>query len=138
MISAPEVLRCLDRPVVSLIKERATFLSDFWSLSSFFFMSPTTYDEKDARKIWKPESSSLMNDLVEVLDSIDDFSSQNIESLVKEWITSKEIGFGKIMQPLRLSLVGALRGPNLFDIMGLIGKDESISSIKNAITKLSG
>ena len=123
--------------VVSLIKERATFLSDFWSLTSFFFMSPTTYNEKDARKIWKPESSGLMNDLVEVLDSIDDFSSQNVESLVKEWITLKEIGFGKIMQPLRLSLVGALKGPHLFDIMGLIGKDETISSIKNAITKLS-
>ena len=78
-----------------------------------------------------------MNDLVEVLVSIDDFSSQNIETFVKEWITSEEIGFGKVMQPLRLSLVGALKGPHLFDIMGLIGKDETISSIKNAITKLS-
>ena len=56
---------------------------------------------------------------------------------LKIWITSEEIGFGKVMQPLRLSLVGALQGPNLFDIMGLIGKDETISSIKNAITKLS-
>ena len=123
--------------VVSLIKDRATFVSDLWDLSSFFFMSPTTYDEKVARKIWKPETGKLMNDLVEVLVSIDDFSSQNIETFVKEWITSEEIGFGKVMQPLRLSLVGALKGPHLFDIMGLIGKDETISSIKNAITKLS-
>ena len=123
--------------VVGLIKERATFLSDFWSLTSFFFMSPTSYSEKDARKIWKPETSELMNDLIELLDSIDDFSSQNIETLVKEWITSKEIGFGKIMQPLRLSLVGSLQGPHLFDIMGLLGKEETISSIKNAINKLS-
>jgi len=123
--------------VVNLMKERATFVSDFWSLGSFFFMSPTSYDEKSARKIWKPETNKLMNELVEVLDSIDDFSSHNIEALVKEWIKSKEIGFGKIMQPLRLSLVGAMHGPHLFDIMGLIGKDETISSIKNVITKFS-
>ncbi len=123
--------------VVSLIKERATFVSDLWTLSSFFFMSPTTFDEKVAGKIWKPETGNLMNDFIQLLDSIDDFSSQNIEPLVKEWITSKEIGFGKVMQPLRLSLVGALQGPSLFDVMGLIGKEETISSIENAITKFS-
>ncbi len=121
--------------VVSLIKERATFVSDLWNLSSFFFMGPTTFDEKVARKIWKPETGKLMSDLIELLDSIDDFSSQNIEPLVKEWITSKEIGFGKVMQPLRLSLVGALQGPNLFDVMGLIGKEETVSSIEKAIAK---
>ena len=76
-----------------------------------------------------------MNDFIKLLDSIDDFSSQNIEPLVKEWITSKEIGFGKVMQPLRLSLVGALQGPNLFDVMGLIGKEETVSSIEKAIAK---
>ena len=123
--------------VVGLIKERATFISDFWNLAGFFFMGPTSYDEKAARKIWKPETGELMNDLVEVLDSIDNFTSHNIETSIKEWITSKEIGLGKIMQPLRLSLVGAMQGPHLFDIMGLIGKEETISSVKNAITKLS-
>ena len=123
--------------VISLVKERATFVADFWDLSHFFFVTPTSYDEKAAKKSWKPETGQLMNDLIEVLSAIDDFSSQHVETTVKEWINSKEIGFGKVMQPLRLSLVGAMQGPHLFDIIGLIGKEETISSITRAIEKLS-
>ena len=122
--------------VVSLIKERATFVSDFWDLSSFFFETPTSYDEKASRKAWKPETSLLMQELVDVLLAINDFSSQNIESVVKEWITAKEIGFGKVMQPFRLSLVGAMKGPHLFDIASMIGKEETIKRIENAITNI--
>jgi len=123
--------------VISLIKERATFVSDFWSLGRFFFIAPTSYDEKAVKKQWKPETGLLMQQLIDVLESIEDFSSENVENRVKEWIVSKELSFGKVMQPLRLSLVGAMQGPHLFDIMGLIGKEETISSIENAIDKLS-
>jgi len=77
-----------------------------------------------------------MDELVTVLEEIKDFSSENIESVVKSWITSKEIGFGKVMQPFRLSLVGALKGPHLFDIATLIGKDETIKRIVTAGEKL--
>ncbi len=122
--------------VVSLIKERATFVTDFWDLSSFFFEAPTSFDEKASKKAWKPETGSLMLEFIEVIKTIDDFSSQNIETVVKKWITTKEIGFGKVMQPLRLSLVGAMKGPHLFDIMELIGKEESIDRIQNAIHQL--
>jgi len=73
---------------------------------------------------------------IPVISDIEDFSSENIEKEVKEWIASKEIGFGKIMQPLRLSLVGKLAGPHLFDIIAMIGKQETISRIENAIDKL--
>ena len=123
--------------VVSLIKERAVFVADFWSLSSFFFEAPSQYDEKASRKQWKPETGTLLDELVSIVSSIDDFSSQNIENIVKEWITKKEVGFGKVMQPLRLSLVGALKGPHLFDIIEMIGKEETITRIKNSITRLS-
>jgi len=67
---------------------------------------------------------------------VKDFSSKNIEDQVKNWITSNEIGFGKVMQPFRLSLVGALKGPHLFDICELIGKEETIARIQAAIDKL--
>lgn len=123
--------------VVSLIKERAGFVSDFWGLSSFFFEAPSQYDEKASRKQWKPDTGMLLDELISIISSIDDFSSLNIENVVKEWITRKEIGFGKIMPPLRLSLVGALKGPHLFDIIEMIGKKETISRIKNSITQLS-
>jgi glutamyl/glutaminyl-tRNA synthetase len=70
------------------------------------------------------------------LNNIEDFTSQNIETLLKEWMTTNEIGMGKVMQPLRLSLVGALKGPHLFDIIEMIGKEESIKRIEKAIEAL--
>ncbi len=119
--------------VVSLIKERAVFAADFWNLSDFFFQTPTEYDAKASKKNWKEGTPELMNELIEVINTIQDFSSVNTETVIKEWITAKEIGFGKVMQPLRLSLVGALKGPHLFDIIEMIGKEETLNRLKNAI-----
>ncbi|MBL4939434.1 MAG: glutamate--tRNA ligase, partial [Lutibacter sp.] len=120
--------------VISLIKERATFVSDFWELSNFFFEAPSEYDAKASKKNWKEGTSDLMNELISILEGIQNFTSENIETVVKEWITSKEIGFGKIMQPFRLSLVGAMKGPHLFDIAKMIGKKETVDRINKAIT----
>ena len=121
--------------IVSLIKDRANFVSDFWELGDFFFVAPTEYDAK-ASKNWKEDTTPLMQQLIVVLEEISDFTSVNIETIVKDWMTKNEIGMGKIMQPFRLSLVGALKGPHLFDIVELIGKTETISRIKKAISVL--
>jgi len=129
-ISADKLIR-----IVSLIKERANFVSEFWELSDYFFVAPTSYDEK-AAKNWKTETPDLMSDLFTVLEDIEDFSSHTIEATVKDWMTRNEIGMGKVMQPLRLSLVGALKGPHLFDIIEIIGKEETISRIRRAIANL--
>ena len=123
--------------VASLIKERAVFVKDFWSLSCYFFKTPEDYNEKASKKQWKEGTSALMNELIIVLASIDDFSSKTIEETVKSWISSKEIGFGKIMQPLRLAIVGEMKGPHLFDIIDMIGKDEAVLRIKKIIKTLS-
>ena len=121
--------------IVSLIKERADFVSDFWEMSDLFFIAPTTFDEK-ATKNWKAETPALMQELISVLEEISDFTSLNIETIVKDWMTKNEIGMGKVMQPFRLSLVGALKGPHLFDIVEVIGKQETITRIQKAIDKL--
>lgn len=121
--------------IVSLIKERAHFVNEFWDLSVFFFEGPNSYDEK-ASKNWKEETPALMLQLITVLEEITDFNSINVENIVKDWMTKNEIGMGKIMQPFRLSLVGALKGPHLFDIVEVIGKEETISRLKKAITTL--
>jgi glutamyl-tRNA synthetase len=121
--------------IVSLIKERAHFVSEFWELSDYFFVAPTTYDEK-ASKNWKEDTPDLMKKLIDVLTPIEDFTSESIENTVKNWMTANEIGMGKIMQPFRLSLVGALKGPHLFDIVELIGKEETIGRIQKAIATL--
>jgi glutamyl-tRNA synthetase len=121
--------------IVSMIKERADFVSEFWEMSDFFFIAPASYDEK-ASKNWKPETPALMQELISVLEEISDFTSANIETLVKDWMTKNEIGMGKVMQPFRLSLVGALKGPHLFDIIEVIGKQETISRLQTAIATL--
>ena len=123
--------------VISLIKERATFVNDFWDLSYFFFQAPFEYDAKAVKKNWKEDTTALMQELLIIISDIENFDSQIIENKVKEWITSKEIGFGKVMQPFRLSLVGALKGPHLFDICALVGQAETIVRIENAVEKLS-
>jgi len=113
------------------------FVANFWELSHFFFQTPTEYDAKASKKNWKEGTSELMRELNSIIDDIEGFSSENTEKIIKEWISSKEIGFGKVMQPLRLSLVGKLAGPHLFDIIAMIGKEETIHRIENAIEKLS-
>lgn len=122
--------------VVSLLKERATFVKDFWDLGSYFFQAPESYDSKAVNKGWKEDTDQVMTSLVKILNEVQDFSSKNIEDHVKAWITSNEIGFGRVMQPFRLSLVGALKGPHLFDICEMLGKEESISRIEKAIAVL--
>jgi glutamyl-tRNA synthetase len=121
--------------IVSMIKERAHFVNEFWDLADYFFVGPNAYDEK-AAKNWKEETPDLMQQVISELNNIEDFTSVNIETLLKEWMTTNEISMGKVMQPLRLSLVGALKGPHLFDIIEMIGKTETIKRIEKAIQAL--
>jgi glutamyl-tRNA synthetase len=117
--------------VIGLIKERATFISDFWALSSFFFVAPNNFDEKASKKAVKEDTKSLMEALVTIIEAADESSKDTLQDAVKGWITSNEIGFGKVMMPLRLALVGELQGPDVFHIMFMIGKAESINRINN-------
>jgi len=122
--------------VIGLVKERATFVSDFWNLSHFFFTAPTSYDEKASKKAFKEGTKELMSKLVEIINNIEDFSVETLQADIKGWITSNEIGFGKVMMPLRLALVGALQGPDVFDIMFMIGKAETVNRIETIIAVL--
>ena len=121
--------------VVGLIKERATFVSDFWDLSHFFFVSPTDYDEKASKKALKEGTDDILNKVIELVNSTEDFTVENLQTNIKGWITDNEIGFGKVMMPLRLALVGALQGPDVFDIMYMIGKAETVKRIE-ALVKM--
>ncbi len=122
--------------IVSMIKERATFVNDLWDLSSFFFIAPATYDAKASKKAWKEDTPTLMKELISVIDGIEDFSPEVTTNTIKSWITSKEIGFGKIMMPLRLALVGSLQGPDVYIIAATLGKKETINRIEKIIETL--
>jgi len=127
----------IDLPkVCSMVKERVQFIPELWDQTSFFFEAPSEYDAKTAKKNWKEATPDLMKELKAILEGIEDFSSQNSEDIVKEWITSKEIGFGKIMNPFRLAIVGAGKGPHMFDIIEMIGKQETLARLDKAIATL--
>ncbi len=119
--------------VVGLVKERATFISDYWSLTHFFFTAPDDYDEKAYKKAMKEGTPDLLQEVINIITRTKEFTKQNLESKIKSWITDNDIGFGKVMMPLRLALVGALQGPDVFDIIFMIGKNETIKRIENLI-----
>ncbi|WP_179337495.1 glutamate--tRNA ligase [Winogradskyella ludwigii] len=121
---------------VGLIKERATFVSDFWDLSHFFFTAPTSYDEKASKKALKEGTTELLQEVINIVSRTSEFTVDNLQAKVKGWITDNEIGFGKVMMPLRLALVGALQGPDVFDIIFMIGKAETVNRIENLIKEI--
>jgi glutamyl-tRNA synthetase len=121
------------RKIVELVRDRADFVNDLWEKSSYFFEAPDSYDEKTVRKRWKEDTPAQMKELKELLSSIDDFSSQNTETKVKQWIEQKGYNLGGVMNALRLSLVGAPKGVHLFDITEIIGKNETLSRIERAV-----
>lgn len=117
--------------ICEMLKERVHFVSELWDESSFFFEAPIEYDEKFLKKACKEDTSELMEKLISILAPLDDFSSANTEAAVKAWLEGAEIGFGRVMSPFRLALVGAGKGPHVFDITEIIGKDETIIRIEN-------
>ena len=120
--------------IISLIKERAVFVADIWEQGRFFFERPETYDQKAAKKAFKEDTPSILLTVCEILNQQNTFEAETISKEIKDWLSSKEMGFGKVMMPLRLSLVGAMQGPDVFEIAALLGKQETISRIQNAIS----
>lgn len=122
--------------IIGLIKERANFVTDIWGQCSYFFQAPETYDEKTVQKRWKDETPKQMTELIGILTNIEDFSAVNTEVLVKRWIEENSYNLGAIMNAFRLSIVGAAKGPHLFDITAYIGKNETIKRLQKAINVL--
>ena len=122
--------------IVSLMKGRVNFVHELWDTSSFYFIAPQAYDEKTVKKRWKEDSAAKMGELAELLASLEDFSIENQEARVKEWIESKGYSLGEIMNAFRLTLVGEGKGPQMFDISGILGKEETIARMKRAIEVL--
>ena len=122
--------------IVALLKERATFISDIWEQGSFFFVAPDSFDEKAAKKAFKEGTDAILQKVISLMNEVEEFSAATISDKIKGWITNNEIGFGKVMMPLRLSLVGEMKGPDVFVIASLLGKEESIKRIEKAIASL--
>ena len=122
--------------VVSLVKSRVNFVKDLWEQARFFFMAPDVYAEKDIKKRWKEDTPQIMKELIEVLRNIEDFSSKPSEDIVIDWITEKGYHMGNVMNAFRLAVVGECKGPHMFDITELLGKEEIIKRIEKAIIEI--
>ena len=111
--------------IVALIKERATFVADFWEIAPYLFVAPETFVEKDAAKFWKEENYTLALQAADfILGFEGEFTKESIEGPLEEYIRSNEWPMGKVMNCLRLALVGASSGLGIADIVTLIGKKE--------------
>ena len=122
--------------VVRMMKDRVSFVKELWPLCSFFFIPPTQYDEKTVNKRWKEDSPQVMAELATLLEGLDDFSLENQERVVHEWVEKKEYKLGNVMNAWRLTLVGEGKGPGMFDISAFLGKDETLRRMRRAIEVL--
>ena len=134
----PESLKTKERllSIVPLLKERASFVSDFWELGQFFFVDPKDYNEKAVKKQWKPDTAELMENISSLIAKVEPFMAESLQVPIKNYINQNELSFGKIMAPLRLAMVGDVKGPDLFATMALIGKEACLARIARAISVL--
>ena len=119
--------------IAGLIKERIHFTTEIWNQSAFFFVAPDAYDEKTVSKRWKSDSAEKMQALISILQTIDDFSAPTTEAAVLSWIETNGYHTGEIMNVFRLALVGESKGPHIFDITEIIGKEETIRRLNKII-----
>ena len=120
--------------LVGLVKERVSFVKDIWEQTDFFFKAPETYDQEVIKKRWKEDSSALIIELRSLLEEATDFSAEKTEPVIKAWIEKNSYNTGTIMNALRLVIVGASRGPHIFDIISWIGKDETLKRIDKGLS----
>lgn len=122
--------------VVSLVKGRVNFVKELWEQARFFFEAPTTYAEKDVKKRWKEDTPAILTELIAILQGMDNFESKPSEEVVIGWITEKGYHMGNVMNAFRLAVVGECKGPHMFDITELLGKEETIARIEKAIKNI--
>ena len=118
---------------IDMVKGRANFVNDLWDQGRFFFIAPDAYAEKDIKKRWKAETPAIMEELITVLEGLDDFSSAAAEPVVLGWITDHGYHMGNVMNAFRLAVVGECKGPHMFDITELIGREETVKRLRKAI-----
>lgn len=122
--------------ICRLLKERANFVKDIYDSSQYFYKAPQAYEEKGVKKFWKEGTPDLMRELTGVLEGVREFTSPATEEAVKAWAATKEIGFGKVMSPFRLAIIGSADGPHLFDIIEILGKEETLARMRRILEKL--
>jgi len=118
---------------IELMKERVINVTEFVDTGYYFFESPKEYDEKTARKKWKSENAEHFDAMMNHLSELESFDTESVQSSIKGYITENELGFGAILPILRIAISGTMKGPDVFGMIALLGKDESLNRLKSGI-----
>lgn len=122
--------------IVSLVKSRVNFVSELWEQTAFFFEAPAEYEEKSVRKRWDEGMGARMSELIEIIEGLPTMESKAAEEIVLGWITDKGYHMGNVMNAYRLAVVGYCKGPHMFDISEIMGREETIARLRKAIERL--
>ncbi len=120
--------------IISLVKERVSFINEIWDETDFFFRAPENYDQEVIRKRWNEETTRILREMMVLIENMDEYTSESAEMVIKQWISDKGYNTGSVLNALRLVVVGAPRGPHLFDIISWIGKEETLNRIDKGVS----
>jgi glutamyl-tRNA synthetase len=120
--------------VVGLVHGRLTLLTDLWGEAHFFYVAPVDYDEKAVGKQWKEETPGILSEVIKIIENAPDEEVETLSNAITLWANENKIKLGMVMAPLRIALVGSLRGPDVFDICSAIGINNCVERI-NALLK---
>lgn len=124
------------RRAVAMVKSRVNFVSELWEHARFFFVAPEEYDPKAVKKRWSADTPRIMRELVGKLNAASDFASAALEPQILGWIAEKEYHLGNVMNAFRLAVVGECKGPHMFDITELMGREETVRRIEAAVERI--
>ena len=122
--------------MTGLLKERINFVSELWDQGFYFFQAPDSYNPKDVKKRWKPHIPDTIKEVKDILSNTEPFNEENTEQAVKKYIEENELGMGQVLNALRITIVGAARGPHLFTIIDMIGKEETLKRIQTGLDNI--
>ena len=119
-----------------MVKSRVNFVKELWDHASFFFVAPTEYEAKSVKKRWNEDTPRIMGELTEQLRALPSLKSAEAEPVILDWIKANDYHIGNVMNAWRLAVVGECKGPHMFDILELMGVDETADRISRAIANI--
>ncbi|MGE5402366.1 MAG: glutamate--tRNA ligase [Ignavibacteriales bacterium] len=122
--------------VIDAMRERVTFVKEYVEKSPYFFARPESYDENAIAKNWKENTPEYLEKLIEAYSALENPAKEQYESVLKSTAEALAVGNAKLIHPVRLAVSGMSGGPGLFDILEILGKEESIYRLKEAIKKI--
>ena len=123
--------------VIGAMKERVSFVKEYLTKSPYFFNAPAFYEDQNLKKRWKEDSAKLLLKLKDKFEELVNPSKEDYEKVLEETASQLDVGKGQLVHPLRIAVSGVGEGPGVYDILFVLGKEETISRINAALKKLS-